>query len=124
MTDDEIREACARARGWQYDETLPDRYGRWKKPFDDPRVPISTAWIPMTEPPPLDGNTAMALLDRLTATAADGVSVKSSNNAVIWHRETSDGGEIGGRIEGVSSRNVILGCLLALGEISAEDVAD
>ena len=118
MDDMELRTACARALGWEYDETLPDRYGRWKKPFDDPGVPISTAWIPMAEPPPLDGNTAIALLERAAYEGDVDLVADCVNNTVFFDVDgcTVDVGSI-------SARNIILGALLALGEISENDVA-
>lgn len=121
MTDDQLREACARALGWEYDETLPDQYGRWKRPFDDPRVPIATAWIPMAEPPPLDGNTAVALLMHPGYTDDSYVTLDTGEQYVGWCTPSQQEWDGMGSLP-LTTRNIILAALLALGEISAEDL--
>lgn len=102
MTDDKIREACARALEIDLDS---DQYA--------------------SAPIPLDGNTAMALLMTAASVATDAggaaVWVDTPNDVVMW--ECSDGVHCGD-LNGVSPQSIILACLLALGEISAEDVAD
>ncbi|MCB1742731.1 MAG: hypothetical protein KDK91_20315 [Gammaproteobacteria bacterium] len=112
MTDDKIREACARVLGWAHKEVGSNR-DIWC---------CNARGILQAPPIPLDGNTAMALIERLAATTVDGIAIETWKNLVQWYREASDGGYIVGRLQGVSTRNVILACLLALGEISPEDL--
>lgn len=102
MTDDQLRESCARALGRQ---KLPPG-------VNDP-LGLSL--------PPLDGNTAMALLLRATDTASVMIENPCYGPAITVRTYAPI------RVHRFADKTVytiILAALLALGEISAEDVAD
>ena len=110
MTDDKLREACARARGWEW--VYGSRPARWWIPYADPSSDMTS------DAPPLDGNTAIALLE-LSAYKGDVDLVADCINNTVFC-------DVDGRtvdVGSISARNIILGALLALGEISENDVA-
>ena len=114
MDDDKIRKACARALGFDHREN-PERPGRY--------LWFAQDWRPQwfDSGPPLDGNTAMSLLDRLPPWCRVVIVGQRIELHMLFEERWSKRWRTAWADAQGASRSIILAALLALGEISEED---